>query len=69
LELDLKGELPKGLGHHSRLEARYRLGIRVLQGSVEVFLMKSGVGIVRGAKDGLDALNRYKSLLKLLIGA
>jgi molybdopterin/thiamine biosynthesis adenylyltransferase len=69
LELDLKGELPKGLGHHSRLEARYRLGIRVLQGSVEVFLMKSGVGIVRGAKDGLDALNRYKGLLKLLIGA
>lgn len=67
LKLELERKLPLDLERQLKLEARYRLGLRVrFQDGVEVSLLKSGVGIMRGAKDSLDALNRYKSLLQLI---
>ncbi|MEM2088515.1 MAG: HesA/MoeB/ThiF family protein [Thermoproteota archaeon] len=64
IELNLQQELPE---EYVKVKARYRLGtIFLLDDSVEIYVLKSGVGIIRGAKDKSDALQKYMSILNLL---
>jgi adenylyltransferase/sulfurtransferase len=63
LELDLH-EISDG---SVKMKARYKLSaIYVLNDKVEICLLKSGVGIVRGAEDGFDALQKYMHMLHFL---
>ncbi|MGQ9596704.1 MAG: HesA/MoeB/ThiF family protein, partial [Thermoproteota archaeon] len=48
---------------HLKIKARYKLGISLLSCGIEICLLKSGVGIVRGARDGFEALQSYKHVL------
>ncbi|MCS7139042.1 MAG: ThiF family adenylyltransferase, partial [Crenarchaeota archaeon] len=64
LELNLHDIFPE---EYVKLKARHRLSIVfLLDDNVELHLLKSGVGIVRGAKDGSDALQKYIRVLNLL---
>lgn len=64
IELNLQQELSK---EYVKVKARYKLGaVFLLDDSVEVHVLKSGVGIIRGAKDKSDALQKYMSVLNLL---
>lgn len=64
LRLDLQRRLSKELKGF-RVKSEYRLGITLLKDDVEVTLLKSGVGIVRGAEDKPTALERYMDVLRL----
>lgn len=63
-ELNLQEE---SLGENVKVKARYRLGkVFLLDDRVEICLLKSGVGIVRGARDKSDALQSYMRVFNLL---
>jgi len=63
-ELDLNQELPI---EYAKVKAKYRLStVFLLDDKVEMHLLKSGVGIIRGAKDKLDALQSYMRVFNLL---
>lgn len=65
-ELDFNRSLPSEPEGLVRIKARHRLGIvLLLRGSVEICLLKTGVGVIRGARNGFDALQSYTSVLNL----
>jgi len=65
-DLDLNRGLPSELENLIKIKSIYRLGIvLLLRDGVEICLLKSGVGIVRGARDGFDALQSYMRALSL----
>jgi adenylyltransferase/sulfurtransferase len=63
-ELNLNQELPV---EYAKVKARHRLStVFLLDDKVEIHLLKSGVGIIRGAKNKLDALQNYMRVFNLL---
>jgi adenylyltransferase/sulfurtransferase len=65
-ELDFHRGLPSESEGLVKVKSVYRLGmVLLLRDGVEICLLKSGVGIVRGARDEFDALQSYMRVLSL----
>lgn len=63
-ELDFNRSQPSE-SERLKIKARYKLGMSLLSCGIEIYLLKSGVSIVRGARDEFEALQSYKHVLNL----